>query len=1735
MSFQLYKDHHTLRSSDRPLPNEDYVTWRNRVPAPRLQSNDVAGKLNTCLLRTTDQLRDIATQAKEADEEFEDAKRTWAERESKLLEEATKRQKEEHRLTIRLSQLEGLAQELETLKQAELVTQSRLKTTQEEFDELRRQHETCVEKKSAEVDPLLHELAARGVQISELQRLVKIQELAVDQTGKDLLKCEAERATLQSDKENLEREHSLCKPALDEALQNQNQGLATIASLQQKNQKQLEEATQQKLQLNLLRRDFSTATHQIEVLVDERDKLSNLLDREQDKVRGLEERLEDEGIDLEICQRNCQELKQEMNQLRQKLPQHTATADTTAAPHDPTDTVTMSALYDSFLSSLSPEARSEHDRRWSTRPTDLQGLWERSDEIRTWIQSNDPGNPTPLLDRHPQDLALALRKPITQTWAISIAEVLAIKTEVMPAPVGTMVTEDRGPPCNHVLSLATALGMPALQDWNALLSQVQILLQLRDARHAPVPAATTGTEPSRLPFKAEDIPKFRSIREYNDTYQPQLSFFCRTYTVPTSLLQEALYLIVSRWEKGTLLDYAREGEVSTLVRADWRETWQALIAWMDSRFLTADFYTKALERWDSPRSHLKQSDYDSGAAFFLAMEGFVNAFRRHCRVKSVPEPTELEITRKIIPALPQEVLNVMRLRHQDIDTVPVETYRTEIELAWTTVTIKRPHAKSAGVKRSWDETLTQPEWEKEAAAYAARTQNICGLRQLTAKEEYVGSVTNNPYLSPERREKARQRNKLCRQNNICFRCRHPEKEHLKDGTFSEVRPFQDGPSARFAGIQPEENMVETKEPLPENEENNLQEADEFLSQLGKQHILEYPLPKCLLTRDPSISNPRLIEGFVKTPNRKGGESVDALVDTGAQVDLVAIDLIDKLGITPSPLCEPVQLGSIKESNAMKLTHMAKLKFKLGLMRYEWTFFVAPLQDSPQIILGEPWIQEYCPGILSLIKSIGLQETNVPWGGDKMQPKRPRVNFVASTTYCVGTCESNACPECRQQRLEKVVEAMERQDQLVKNYKTAMTLRAALSNAIEQAEEEGLDEEHESMEEGIIIEISPKQTQASVRRAAIDGDPGTRGLTGNKEGWELTIPESLRDFNASVFSDSVIRMKAPSRPGFECVLKLKDGAELKAHHPYQLSLEQMKVLRALLDNEREAGIIVPSKSPYASPGFFVTDPGSKQQRWVIDFRAVNKATIRDEYPLPRINHIMEAVAGAKVISTMDVSKAFAMIPMEKNSQQLTAFTTPLGLFEYTSMPMGLANAPSVWQRFADSLFNGLDGVFVYLDDIVIISDTHDEHIRQCRRVLEILRENGLHAKPHKCKWFQKEVEFLGYTLVAGEGIKMTPSKLEGIQQLEEPRNRKELQEVLGVMGFYAQFILHYADHTAVMTDLLKKDVPWNWNPAVHGEAWRKLKEEFTRDVFLRKFDPGKPIILSTDASDVAWAIVLEQLDENGVARPFRIDSGKFKDAEKNWDVGSKELWPIVVAFTKYERWLAQPEHPVQVYSDHRNLAGFMLGQKDLKIHAGRAGRWWQILSGCNFEIQYRPGKENVLADFISRYQFEESADLGNFTLLPAHRFSQPALADIAQMFRSHKDTVNIRDRLERSFALRPKEHEKFLLELISAENPQIVYENYQLTPNDKKNSQHHISPSEDLQTTDLAREKLNDSPDPVQESSEAGVKMAAPQRASFGDMYKSRHPEAELIRVPPHLIRRAGDTRGLGYGDMDLDD
>ena len=296
-----------------------------------------------------------------------------------------------------------------------------------------------------------------------------------------------------------------------------------------------------------------------------------------------------------------------------------------------------------------------------------------------------------------------------------------------------------------------------------------------------------------------------------------------------------------------------------------------------------------------------------------------------------------------------------------------------------------------------------------------------------------------------------------------------------------------------------------------------------------------------------------------------------------------------------------------------------------------------------------------------------------------------------------------------------------------------------------------------------------------------------------------------------------------------------------------------------------------------------------------------------------------------------------------------------------MPFGLANAPATMQCLVnDMLREYLDRFcMAYLDDILIFSDTEEEHREHVTKVLEALRKSDLRIKPEKCRFHVQRVEYLGY-VITPEGLQMDPAKIRDVKEWRIPKSVKELMSFLGLANFYRKFVKGYSSMAAPLSNLTRNDTPWVWGTK-EQEAFDKLKEQFDEGKILIPFDSSKEIVVETDASDYAVGAVISRRDSEGRLRPIAFYSRKMTSAELNYEIHDKELLAIVAAMEEWRVYLEGSTHPVKVLTDHKNLLYFTTTKK---LNRGQT-RWAETLARYNYTISYVKGTENGRADALSR--------------------------------------------------------------------------------------------------------------------------------------------------------------------------
>ena len=352
---------------------------------------------------------------------------------------------------------------------------------------------------------------------------------------------------------------------------------------------------------------------------------------------------------------------------------------------------------------------------------------------------------------------------------------------------------------------------------------------------------------------------------------------------------------------------------------------------------------------------------------------------------------------------------------------------------------------------------------------------------------------------------------------------------------------------------------------------------------------------------------------------------------------------------------------------------------------------------------------------------------------------------------------------------------------------------------------------------------------------------------------------------------------------------------------------------------------------------------------IDFRQLNAITIKNKYPLPLLSSTFEPLTHATIFTKLDLRNAYHLVRVREGDEWRTGFNTHLGHFEYLVMPFGLTNAPAVFQALVNDVLRDFLNTFVmvYLDDILVFSKTLTEHSRHVRQVLQRLLENRLFVKAEKCVFSTNSVEFLGHILEEGR-VRADPRKIRAVEEWPRPTDRTQLRRFLGFSNFYRQFIRGFSRVAAPLSALTSINLPFSWSP-VAEEAFQALKGLCTSAPVLIFPDPVRQFIVEVDASDTGIGAVLsKRAAEDQQVHPVAFLSRRFTPAERNYDVGNRELLAVHAALVERRHRLEGAQHPVLIWTDYKNLTYI----REAKRLGPRQARWALLFSRFNFTLTQR---------------------------------------------------------------------------------------------------------------------------------------------------------------------------------------
>ncbi|KAL0559001.1 hypothetical protein IC582_003590 [Cucumis melo] len=455
----------------------------------------------------------------------------------------------------------------------------------------------------------------------------------------------------------------------------------------------------------------------------------------------------------------------------------------------------------------------------------------------------------------------------------------------------------------------------------------------------------------------------------------------------------------------------------------------------------------------------------------------------------------------------------------------------------------------------------------------------------------------------------------------------------------------------------------------------------------------------------------------------------------------------------------------------------------------------------------------------------------------------------------------------------------------------------------------------------------------------------------------------READVSLSSEPVVRdypdvfpEELPGLPPHrevEFAIELEPGTVPISRAPYRMAPAELKELKVQLQELLDKGFIRPSVSPWGAPVLFVKKKDGSM-RLCIDYRELNKVTVKNRYPLPRIDDLFDQLQGATVFSKIDLRSGYHQLRIKDEDVPKTAFRSRYGHYEFIVMSFGLTNAPAVFMDLMNRVFREFLDTFVivFIDDILIYSKTEAEHKEHLRMVLQTLRDNKLYSKFSKCEFWLKQVSFLGH-VVSKAGVSVDPAKIEAVTGWTRPSTVSEVRSFLGLAGYYRRFVENFSRIATPLTQLTRKGAPFVWSKACE-DSFQTLKQKLVIAPVLTVPDGSGNFVIYSDASKKGLGCVLMQQ-----GKVVAYASRQLKSHEQNYPTHDLELAAVVFALKIWRHYLYGEK--IQIFTDHKSLKYFFT-QKELNM---RQRRWLELVKDYDCEILYHPGKANVVADALSR--------------------------------------------------------------------------------------------------------------------------------------------------------------------------
>jgi hypothetical protein len=655
-----------------------------------------------------------------------------------------------------------------------------------------------------------------------------------------------------------------------------------------------------------------------------------------------------------------------------------------------------------------------------------------------------------------------------------------------------------------------------------------------------------------------------------------------------------------------------------------------------------------------------------------------------------------------------------------------------------------------------------------------------------------------------------------------------------------------------------------------------------------------------------------------------------IIDGGSCTNVASTTLVEKLNFPTLKHPMPYKLKWLNDCGEIKVTKQVLISFSIGKYKDEVLCDVVPMHAG-HILLGRPW---------------------------QFDRKAIHDGFKNRYSFVKDSRTVTLIPLTPRQVYEDQVK-LKRENELKKNCETESSKKEDEKESERKKESEKKKERVTNTSEQQKKQVSFYAKASDVKSAFYANQPIFvllyKEACFNTNELDESLPSvviSLLQEYEDVFPNDVPSGLPPIR-GIEHQIDFVPGATIPNRPAYRSNPEETKELQRQVEELLAKGHVRESMSPCAVPVLLVP---KKDGTWrmCVDCRAINNITVKYRHPIPRLDDMLDELHGSCIFTKIDLKSGYHQIRMKEGDEWKTAFKTKYGLYEWLVMPFGLTNAPSTFMRLMNHALRAFLGRFVvvYFDDILVYSKSLDEHIDHLHCVLTVLRKEKLYANLKKCSFCLDKVVFLGF-VVGAKGIAVDEENVKAIKKWPTPKSITEVRSFHGLASFYRRFVKDFSTLAAPLTEIVKKSVGFKWG-SEQDRAFIEIKERLCGAPLLALPDFSKTFEIECDASGIGIRAVLMQ-----EKWPIAYFSEKLNGAVLNYPTYDKELYALVRALETWQHYLWPKEFVI--HTDHESLK-HLKGQGKLnRKHA----QWMEFIETFPYVIKYKQGKENIVADALSR--------------------------------------------------------------------------------------------------------------------------------------------------------------------------